>query len=68
MVHVEELSADILSDLLILLTQFTLQRRQVLTRNLRRMNDPSFVPCDLAVEDFSDILNAAISPSRVSSL
>ena len=59
--HGEELNADIINDLLVLLTQFTLQRRNVLTRNLRRMNDPSFVPCDLAVEDFSDILNAAIT-------
>ena len=56
-----EANTDIISELLVLLTQFTLTRRRVLSQNLRHQNKPGFAPCDLSVDAFSDILNEAIT-------
>ena len=56
-----ERETDFISDLLSLLKEFTTTRRRILMQNIRRVHQNDHIPCDLAVKDFSNILNEAIT-------
>ena len=52
--------ADNMTELLAKILEFTKQRRQVLLSNINNADLAGFVPCDLNVNEFSDLLNFAI--------
>ncbi len=58
--NLQGLVRDNISELLVRIIEFTENRQKVLVRNINRMNQPDFVPLDLAVDEFSDSLNVAI--------
>lgn len=51
---------DNISELLLKVLEFTKVRRQLLTENINQMHKPGFEPKDLAIDDFSMLLNEAI--------
>jgi flagellar basal body rod protein FlgB len=50
-----------INELLAMLIAFTGIRRQVLASNLGKMDTPNFSPQDLAIDEFSEVMNNAIS-------
>ena len=52
---------DNIAELLVKIIEFTHTRQKVITHNIRNMHHPGFIPSDLAVDEFSDSLNSAIS-------
>ena len=54
------LITDNVTELLIKIVEFTQLRQKVLTQNIKNMHTPGFVPQDLAVEEFSEMMNTAI--------
>ena len=52
---------DNISELLVKIIEFTHSRQKVITQNIKNMHEPDYVPTDLAVDEFSDSLNNAIS-------
>lgn len=54
------LITDTLAELLSKIIEFTKNRRRVLTSNINNMHNPAFVPKDLAVREFSMLLNEAV--------
>lgn len=55
------MNIDIISELLSLLTQFTQTRHRILKQNLQCIHTHNFIPKDLRADDFSSILNDAIT-------
>jgi len=51
---------DNVTELLVKIVKFTEKRQQVLTSNINNMRKADFVPRDLAVDEFSQLLNYAI--------
>lgn len=58
--NLSSLVTDNITELLVKILEFTHTRQKILTRNLNNIHSPGFVPKDLAVEDFCDLLNNAI--------
>ena len=56
-----ELNTDIISELLLLLTQFTRIRHRILKQNLQCVGTQKYLPKDLRADEFSEILNHAIT-------
>jgi hypothetical protein len=56
-----ELNTDIISELLVLLTQFTQIRHRVLKQNIQCVGTQQYLPKDLRADEFSEILNHAIT-------
>lgn len=54
------LITDNISELLVKIIEFTQSRQKVLILNINNMDYPGFVPKDLAVEEFSELLNKAL--------
>jgi hypothetical protein len=54
------LVTDNVSELLVKIIEFTENRQIVLTRNINCMHLSGFVPMDLAVDEFSELLNIAL--------
>ncbi|UCG58113.1 MAG: hypothetical protein JSU70_01140 [Phycisphaerales bacterium] len=52
---------DNVSELLTEIVVFTQTRQRILIQNVSDLDEPGFVPKDLAVEEFSDLLNHAIA-------
>ena len=52
---------DNITELLVKILEFTHTRQKVLTENINSVNVSGFVPKDLAINEFSDSLNQAIS-------
>jgi len=50
-----------IDELLAIVVAFTGMRRQVLANNLSKMDTPGFSPQDLAVDEFSEVIDSAIS-------
>jgi flagellar basal body rod protein FlgB len=50
-----------ISELLALLVAFTKARRQVLANNINNMDVPGYSPQDLDIDEFSEVMNNAIS-------
>ncbi len=51
---------DNISEVLTKIIEFTNNRQKILTENLHNVHNFGFVPKDLAVNEFSDLLDAAI--------
>jgi len=56
-----EHNTDIISELLILLTQFTQIRHRILKQNIQCADTHHYLPKDLRADEFSEILNHAIT-------
>ena len=56
-----ELNTDIISELLLLLTQFTQIRHRILKQNIQCAGTQKYLPKDLRADEFSEILNHAIT-------
>jgi len=54
------LITDNISELLVKIIEFTQSRQKVLILNINNMHYPGFVPKDLAVKEFSELLNKAL--------
>ena len=54
------LFTDNITELLVKIIEFTQTRQRVLTRNINNIHSPGFIPKDLAVDEFSNLLNDAI--------
>jgi flagellar basal body rod protein FlgB len=55
------LITDNITELLVKIIKFTQVRQEVITENIDNFDRPGFVPKDLMVEDFSDLLNDALN-------
>src|SRR4030042_2443402 len=58
--NLQSLVTDNGSELLVKIIEFTENRQIVLTRNINCMHLPGFAPMDLAVDEFSELLNIAL--------
>jgi len=58
--NLQSLVTDNVSELLVKIIEFTENRQIVLTRNINCMHLSGFVPMDLAVDEFSELLNVAL--------
>ena len=58
--NLQSLVTDNISELLVKILEFTENRQIVLTRNINCMHLSGFVPMDLAVDEFSELLNIAL--------
>jgi flagellar basal body rod protein FlgB len=54
------LVTDNITELLVKIIEFTQTRQKILTQNVNNLHTLGFVPQDLAVDEFSDLLNGAI--------
>ncbi len=59
--NLQAMITDTISELLVKIIEFTQNRQKILTYNINRMHHCDFVPMDLAVDEFSDLLNTAIA-------
>jgi hypothetical protein len=51
---------DNIAELLVKIIEFTQQRQRILVNNINNMHTNNFEPQDLAVKEFSDLINSAI--------
>ena len=58
--NLQAMTMDNISELLVRIIEFTENRQKILTRNINCMHYSDFVPMDLAVDEFSDLLNTAL--------
>ncbi len=58
--NLPSLITDNITELLVKIIEFTQRRQKILIRNINNICSPSFVPKDLAVDEFSSLLNNAI--------
>ena len=58
--NLTSLITDNITELLVKIIKFTQTRQKILTRNITNVNNPKFVPKELAVNEFSGSLNNAI--------
>lgn len=54
-------ATDNISEVLLKIISFTEKRQKVLMSNINNIHEPGFMPQDLAVDEFSDVLNIAIN-------
>ena len=54
------LITDNITELLVKIIKFTQKRQDILIGNVNNMRNPEFIPSDLPVNEFSDLLNYAI--------
>jgi flagellar basal body rod protein FlgB len=50
-----------ITELLIKIIEFTFARQKILTQNITNYHNPGFIPKDLEVDEFCNLLNAAIN-------
>ncbi len=55
------LITDNITELLVKIIEFTETRQKILTRNVRNIDSPDYVPKDLAVEEFCRLMRHAIN-------
>lgn len=58
--NLASLISDNINEILVKIIKFTKTRRKILIQNITNVRNPGFVPKDLAVNEFSDLLNNAI--------
>jgi len=51
---------DNITEVLVMIIEFTQTRQKILTRNIENAHSPGFAPIDLTADEFSDVLNAAV--------
>jgi flagellar basal body rod protein FlgB len=61
MKNTTSLFTDNITELLVKIIEFTQTRQRVLTRNINNIHSPGFIPKDLAVDDFCNLLSNAIN-------
>ena len=54
-------TTDNIAELLVKIIEFTERRHQILTHNIESVKTPGFVPCDLDVSAFADLVTQAVS-------
>jgi flagellar basal body rod protein FlgB len=54
------LLTDNITEILIKIVKFTRTRQKILVQNIINVQDPGFIPKELEVDEFSDVLNYAI--------
>ncbi len=54
------LITDNITEILVKIIEFTHNRQKILTQNITNVNNSGFVPKELAVEEFSNLLNNAL--------
>jgi len=54
------LITDNITELLVKIIEFTQIRQKILSQNINDIHSPGFVPKDLEVDEFSDLLNNAV--------
>ena len=59
--NLQAMITDNISELLVKIIEFTQNRQKILTFNINCMHRCGFVPMDLAVDEFSDLLNTAVA-------
>lgn len=58
--NLTSLITDNITEILVKIIEFTHTRQKIIIRNITCMNNPGFVPQQLAVKEFSGLLNSAI--------
>ena len=58
--NLASLITDNITELLVKIIKFTQTRHKILTENITNIHSPGFVPEDLVVDEFSDLLSSAI--------
>lgn len=58
--NLTSLITDNIAEILVKIIEFTQNRQKILTQNITNVNNPGFVPKELAVNEFSDLLNNAL--------
>ncbi len=58
--NLTSLITDNIAEILVKIIEFTHNRQKILTQNITNVNNPGFVPKELAVEEFSNLLNNAL--------
>ncbi len=58
--NLTSLITDNITEILVKIIEFTRTRQKILTQNITNVNNPGFVPKELAVNEFSGLLNNAI--------
>ena len=58
--NLTSLITDNVTEILVKIIEFTHTRQKILTQNITNVNNPGFVPKELAVNEFSGLLNNAI--------
>ena len=58
--NLTSLITDNITEILIKIVKFTQSRQKILVQNIINIRNPGFVPKDLKVDEFSDVLNNAI--------
>ena len=59
--NLRTLITDNIAELLVKIIEFTQIRHKILTLNINNIHKPGFIPRDLAVYEFSSLLNIAIN-------
>jgi flagellar basal body rod protein FlgB len=59
--NLASLATDNITELLIKIVKFTRNRQKILTDNVNNVHKPGFIPMDLPADEFSDLMNHAIS-------
>lgn len=58
--NLTSLITDNITELLVKIIEFTRTRQKILTQNITNVNNPGFVPKELAVNEFSGLLSNAL--------
>lgn len=58
--NLSALITDNITEVLVKVIEFTQTRQKILTQNLNDIYTPGFVPMDLEVDEFSDLLKCAV--------
>jgi flagellar basal-body rod protein FlgB len=58
--NLTSLVTDNITEILVKIIEFTQSRQKILTQNITNVNNPGFVPKELAVNEFSGLLNNAL--------
>jgi len=58
--NVPSLATDNITELLVKIIEFTQARQKILTRNIKNIHSPGFIPKDLRVDEFSEVLHTAL--------
>ena len=59
--NLTSLITDNIAELLVKIIEFTQTRQKILTENINNIDNSWFVPKDLAVDEFSDLMEEALS-------
>jgi len=59
--NLTSLITDNIAELLLKIIEFTQTRQKILTQNINNIHDPQFLPKDLAVDEFTNSMNSAVS-------